>query len=343
MHLLFETKSSISNNLWSRDLFENLFKDTFIKSETIHRPDIRTLQTTLSCAIDDANSSEADSGAHSGNSSPSKSSSGSSMDVADDPDDNPEGKPSTPASSAASVASFNLAIQGATMAIMRQRHWSHITEFPHETSSSGTSDNPPKSPPSTNLKKNKSDQNLLDDEKSETESKTLWTKLKESVTGNESVTDKHFEKKTESSEERPEVREEDFSAKAQIENVSKPPLKKQNSRFSVTPVAVVLPVVEKPEVPKTGVPKPEVPKPESEPKRPVTRQISRFRVTSISEDPDNQPLVAPVTKPDDVSIVFLEPNQPPDKNKRPSIEIEKSQNIPKIIDQMVSNMQITQE
>ena len=81
------------------------------------------------------------------------------MDVADDPDDNPEDKPSTPstpASSAASVASFNLAIQGATMAIMRQRQWSHITEFPHETSSSETSDNPPKSPSSTNLKKNKS-------------------------------------------------------------------------------------------------------------------------------------------------------------------------------------------
>ena len=341
--MLFEIKSS--NNLWSRDLFEKLFKDTFIKSETIHRPDIRTLQTTLSCAIDDANSSEADSGAHSGNSSPSKSSSGSSMDVGDDPDDNPDkpSTPSTPASSAASVASFNLAIQGATMAIMRQRQWSHITEFPHETSSSGTSDNPPKSPSSTNLKKNKSDQNLLDDEKSENESKTLWTKLKEHVTGNESVTEKHIEKKTGSSEERPEVREEDFSAKAQIEKASKQPLKKQNSRFSVTPVAVVLPVVEKPEVPKTEVPKPEVPKPESEPKRPVTRQISRFRVTSISEDPDNQPLVASVAKPDYVSIVFLEPNQPPDKNKRPSIEIEKSQNIPKIIDQMVSNMQITQE
>lgn len=275
------------------------------------------------------------------------------MDVADDPEDNPEEKPSTPstpASSAASVASFNLAIQGATMAIMRQRHWSHITEFPHETSNSGTSDNPPKSPSSTNLKKNKSDQNLLDDEKSETESKTLWTKLKESVTGIESVTEKHFDRKTGSSEERPEVREEDFSAKVQIENFSKPPLKKQNSRFSVTPVAVVLTVAEKPEVLKPEVSKPEVPKPESEPKRPVTRQISRFRVTSISEDPDNQPLVAPVAKlttetssPDDVSIVFLEPNQPPDKNKRPSIEIEKSQNIPKIIDQMVSNMQITQE
>ena len=280
--------------------------------------------------MEDENNSEADSGAHSGNSSPSKSSSGSSMDVADDPEDNLEDKleekpsiPSTPASSAASVASFNLAIQGATMAIMRQRHWSHITEFPHETSSSGTSDNPPKSPNSTNLKKNKSDQNLLDDEN-----------------------------KTGSSEERSEVREEDFSAKAEIENVSKPPLKKQNSRFSVTPVAVVLPVTEKPEVSIPEVPKPEVKSPE--PKRPVTRQISRFRVTSISEDPDNQPLVAPVAKvtaetkkstssPDDVSIVILEPNQPPDKNKRPSIEIEKSQNIPKIIDQMVSNMQITQE
>ena len=130
------------NSSWRE--IENRFQDTFIKSETIHRPDIRTLQTTLSCAIDDANSSEADSGAHSGNSSPSKSSSGSSMDVADEDkvEENPL-TPSTPASSAASVASFNLAIQGATMAIMRQRHWSHITEFPHETSSSGTSDNPP--------------------------------------------------------------------------------------------------------------------------------------------------------------------------------------------------------
>ena len=290
------------------------------------------------------------------------------MDVADEDkvEENPS-TPSTPVSSAASVASFNLAIQGATMAIMRQRHWSHITEFPHETSSSGTSDNPPKSPSSTNLKKNKSDQNLLDDEKSENESKTLWTKLKEHVTGNESVTEKHIEKKTGSSEERPEVTEEDFSAKSQTDNVSKPPLKKQNSRFSVTPVAVVLPVAEKPEVLTSEVPKPEVAKPEvakleqqkpevksSEPKRSVTRQISRFRVTSISEDPDNVPLVAPVAKittdtkkstssPDDVSMVFLEPNQPPDKNKRPSIEIEKSQNIPKIIDQMVSNMQITQE
>ena len=264
------------------------------------------------------------------------------MDVADEDkvEENPL-TPSTPASSAASVASFNLAIQGATMAIMRQRHWSHITEFPHETSSSGTSDNPPKSRSSTNLKKNKSDQNLLDDEKSETE-------------------------------EKPEVTEEDFSAKSQTDNNSKPPLKKQNSRFSVTPVAVVLPVAEKPEVltsevSKPEVPKPVVPKPEvkkleqqkpevksPEPKRPVTRQISRFRVTSISEDPDNVPLVAPVAKittdtkkstssPDDVSIVVLEPNQPPDKNKRPSIEIEKTQNIPKIIDQMVSNMQITQE
>ena len=290
------------------------------------------------------------------------------MDVADEDkvEENPS-TPSTPVSSAASVASFNLAIQGATMAIMRQRHWSHITEFPHETSSSRTSDNPPKSPSSTNLKKNKSDQNLLDDEKSETEPKSLWTKLKEHVTSNENINEQDFEKKTGSSEERPKITEEDFSAKSQTDNVSKPPLKKQNSRFSVTPVAVVLPVTEKPEVLTSEVPKPEVPKPEvkkleqqkpevksSEPKRSVTRQISRFRVTSISEDPDNVPLVAPVAKittdtkkstssPDDVSIVFLEPNQPPDKNKRPSIEIEKSQNIPKIIDQMVSNMQITQE
>ena len=290
------------------------------------------------------------------------------MDVADEDkvEENPS-TPSTPVSSAASVASFNLAIQGATMAIMRQRQWSHITEFPHEISSSGTSDNPPKSRPSTNLKKNKSDQNLLDDEKSDTESKSLWTKLKEHVISNENINEQDFEKKTGSSEERPEVTEEDFSAKSQTDNVLKPPLKKQNSRFSVTPVAVVLPVAEKPEVLTSEVPKPEVPKPEvkkleqqkpevksSEPKRSVTRQISRFRVTSISEDPDNVPLVAPVAKittdtkkstssPDDVSIVFLEPNQPPDKNKRPSIEIEKSQNIPKIIDQMVSNMQITQE
>jgi len=174
-------------------------QDTFIKSETIHRPDIRTLQTTLSCAIDDANSSEADSGAHSGNSSPSKSSSGSSMDVADDPEDNLEDKlkenpstPSTPASSAANAASFNLAIQGATMAIMRQRQWSHITEFPHETSSSGTSDSPPKSRSSTNLKKNKSDQNLLDDD--------------------ENINEQDFEKKTGSSKDRPEVTEGDFKA-----------------------------------------------------------------------------------------------------------------------------------
>ena len=336
-----------------RHPFENHFKDTFIKSETIHRPDVRTLRTTLSCALEEANNSEADSGAHSGNSSPSKSSSsGSSMDVTEDPEyklDEKSSTPSTPISSPASVASFNLAIQGATMAIMRQRHWSHITEFPVETSNS---DNPPNSPTSLNLKKNKSDQSLLDDEKSEIESKSLWSKLKEHVTGS-----------TTEDKDSTEVREEDFSASP---SVSKPPLKKQNSRFSVTPVAVVLPA-EKAEASKPGVPEPEVKKPEIEKleqksselnspqiKRPVTKQISRFRVTSISEDPDISPLVPPVskvsaeTKPstssiDDVSVVFLEPNEPPDKNKRPSIEIEKSQNIPNIIDQMVSNMQLTQE
>ena len=310
--------------------FKNQFKDTFIKSETIHRPDIRTLQTTLSCALEEANNSEADSGAHSGNSSPSKSSSGSSMDVTGEYklEEKPS-TPSTPASSAASVASFNLAIQGATMAIMRQRHWSHITEFPIETSNSVT---PPKSP--TSFTKNKSDQNLLDDEKSETGE---------------------------------EVREEDFSAINETEpSVLKPPLKKQNSRFSVTPVAVVLPVekaeelkpeVTTPEVKKMEQTTPEVKTPvvkSPQTKQPVTRQISRFRVTSISEDPDPLPPVPSVSNVpaemktstssiDDVSIVFLEPNQPPDKNKRPSIEIEKSQNIPKIIDQMVSNMQMTQE
>jgi len=389
VELEHETKTSLWSKLrnyvsWNPDLVKKMnsaqesddytetqiTQDTFMQSETIHRPDIRTLQTTLSCALEEANNSEADSGAHSGNSK--SSSSGSSMEIQyvngpeDKLEENPS-TPSTPASSAASVASFNLAIQGATMAIMRQRHWSHITEFPLETSNN---DNPPKSPTSLNLKKNRSDQNLLDDEKTEVQSKSLWTKLKEHVTGNEStgVNKKDFELS-------PEVREdEDFPSRAQKEtpDVSTPRLKKQNSRFSVTPVAVVLPVTENPVVSIPKVPLPEVPKLEvkqpivnklemqkseitsTESKRPVTRQISRFRVTSISEDPDNLPIVvSPVSNitaetkssiisPDDVSIVVLEPNQPPDKNRRPSIEFEKSQNIPNIIDQMVSNMQITQ-